>query len=251
MKADIAKFIRENIPSFHARRLESLSGLKLKNVLKRKNPYLFKAKNIETASELVQRILDAHLSSQEETIFGAFLENVAVHACSLAYGGAKSGIEGVDLEFSLDGARYIVSVKSGPNWGNSSQIKKMRDNFRKASIVLRQNKTVRNVIAVNGCCYGRENKEDKGDYQKVCGERFWTLITGMPDLYTDIIAPIGHKAKERNEAFHKEYAKVVNLFTLEFIKDFCMPDGQINWEKIVCFNSSEQPAKLLIKKRSK
>ena len=253
MKADIAKFIRENIPGFHARRLDSLSGLKLKKVLQRKNPYLFKAKNIDTASELVQRILDAHLSSQEETIFGAFLENVAIHACALTYGGIKSGIEGIDLEFLLDGARYIVSVKSGPNWGNSSQIKKMRDNFRKAGIVLRQNKTVRNVVAVNGCCYGRseEGKEDKGDYHKICGERFWTLITGMPELYTDIIEPIGNKAKERNEAFHKEYAKVVNRFTLEFINDFCLADGQIDWEKIVRFNSSAQPIKSPSKKRSK
>lgn len=114
----------------------------------------------------------------------------------------------------------------------------MRENFIKAAKVLRQNKAVQNVIAVNGCCYGRETKEDKRDYRKVCGERFWTLITGVPDFYTDIIEPIGHKAKERNEAFHEEYAKVVNRFTLEFIKDFCLEDGQIDWEKIVRFNSS-------------
>ncbi len=158
MKTEIAKFIEANVPAFHQRRLESLGDLKLKNVLKRKNPYLFKAKNVNTASELVKGILDAHLSSQEETIFGAFLENVAVHACGLAYDGVKSGIEGIDLEFSRNSERYIVSIKSGPNWGNSSQIKKMRDNFRKAGIVLRQNGTIRNIVAVNGCCYGKETK---------------------------------------------------------------------------------------------
>lgn len=238
MKAEIARFIEGNIPAFHQRRLESLGGLKLKNVLKRKNPYLFKAKNVNTAAELVKGILDAHLSSQEETIFGAFLENVAIFACSLAYGGVKSGIEGIDLEFSLDGVRHIVSIKSGPNWGNSSQIKKMRDNFRKAGIVLRQNGTIRSVIAVNGCCYGKERREDKGDYKKVCGERFWTLISGTPSLYTDIIEPIGHKARERNEAFLNEYSKVVNRFTREFIDEFCALDGQIDWQKIVQFNSA-------------
>ncbi len=238
MKAEIARYIEDNIPAFHQRRLESLGGLKLRNVLKRKNPYLFKAKNVNTAGELVKGILDAHLSSQEETIFGAFLENVAVHACHLAYGGIKSGIEGIDLEFSHDGNRYIVSIKSGPNWGNSSQIKKMCDNFRKAAIVLRQNGTVRNVVAVNGCCYGKESREDKGNYRKVCGEAFWMLISGVPTLYTDIIEPIGHRAKERNEDFMNEYAKVVNRFTKEFIDEFCLPDGQIDWPKIVRFNSS-------------
>jgi len=238
MKAEVSRFIEESIPAFHQRRLESLGGLKLKNVLKRKNPYLFKAKNVNTAGELVKGILDAHLSSQEETIFGAFLENVAVYSCSLAYQGIKSGIEGIDLEFTLEGRRHIVSIKSGPNWGNSSQIKKMRDNFRKAGVVLRQNGTIRNVVAVNGCCYGRERIEDKGDYLKVCGQSFWTLISGNPDLYTEIIEPIGHSTKERNDDFQIEYGKVINRFTLEFIQDFCDPYGQIDWKKIVQFNSS-------------
>lgn len=238
MKTTIAVFIEQNIPAFHQRRLESLAKLKLDNVLKRKNPYLFKAKNVNTAGELVKGILDAHLSSQEETIFGAFLEGVAIHASTLAYGGMKSGIEGIDLEFNRDGVRYIVSIKSGPNWGNSSQIKKMRDNFRQARKILGANSTARNVVAVNGCCYGREQNEDKGDYLKVCGESFWSLISGNDKLYTELIKPIGHKAKERNDEFHVEYGKVANRFTLQFINEFCFADGQIDWEKIVQFNSS-------------
>jgi hypothetical protein len=235
----IASFIERSIPAFHQRRLESLSKLKLHNVLKRKNPYLFKAKNVDTAGELVKGILDAHLSSQEETIFGAFLESVAIHTCALAFNGVKSGIEGIDLEFSRDGVRYIVSIKSGPHWGNSSQIKKMRDNFRRARKVLGANAAARNVVAVNGCCYGREPNEDKGDFLKVCGERFWSLISGDDALYTKLIEPIGHKAKERNEAFQVEYGKVANRFTRQFIDEFCLADGQIDWEKIVRFNSAK------------
>jgi len=239
MKAEVARFIQDAIPDFHRKRLESLGSLKLKNVLKRKNPYLYRAKNINTASELVSGVVDAHLSSQEETIFGAFLENVAIHACSIAHQGVKSGIEGIDLEFMLGGIRYIVSVKSGPNWGNSSQIKKMRDNFRKASIVLRQNGAVKSVQAINGCCYGKGHT-DKGDYKKICGESFWTLISGDPNLFVDIIEPLGSKAKERNESFLVEYAKVINRFTKEFIDGFCTSDGLIDWEKLVRFNSAAQ-----------
>ncbi|MFI4941221.1 MAG: PmeII family type II restriction endonuclease [Burkholderiales bacterium] len=238
MRSKIASFIEQNLPSFHQRRVESLIGLELDKVLKRKNPYLFKAKNINTASGLVKAILDAHLSSQEETIFGAFLESVAIHACSVALGGIKSSTEGIDLEFSQDNARYIVSIKSGPNWGNSSQIKKMKQNFRTAKIVLRQNSAVKNVVAVNGCCYGRDNKPDKGDYFKFCGEQFWTLISGDDNLYLDLIEPLGHKAKLRNEEFQMEYDKVTNRFTKVFIEKYCLPDGSIDWEKIVKLNSA-------------
>ncbi|OGS81346.1 MAG: cytosolic protein [Gallionellales bacterium GWA2_55_18] len=238
MKTKIAAYIEQKIPDFHKRRLESLTGLDLDKVLMRKNPYLFKAKNINTASGLVKAILDAHLSSQEETIFGAFLENVAIHACSIALGGIKSGIEGIDLEFSQDGVRFIISIKSGPNWGNSSQIKKMKDNFRKAKIVLRQNGTIKNVVAVNGCCYGRDNSPDKGDYFKYCGEKFWTIISGDATLYLDLIEPLGHRAKQRNDEFDAEYGKANTRFTKVFIEEYCLTDGSIDWGKIVKLNSA-------------
>ncbi len=70
----IKKYINENIDVFHDLRLEKIGKLKLSEVLKRKNPYLFKAKNINSAAELIQSIADATLSSSEETLFGKFLE---------------------------------------------------------------------------------------------------------------------------------------------------------------------------------
>lgn len=204
-------------------------------MLGRKNPYLFKAKHIETAGELVKQLLDAHLSSQEETVFGDFLETLAIHVCEQTFGGLKSATEGVDLEFERDGVRYLVSIKSGPHWGNASQIKKMREYFRQARRII-GNK--RHLVAVNGCCYGRDNKPEKGDYQKLCGQSFWELISGNDLMYQEIVEPLGHKAKTRNEAFGKEYAKVANRFTAEFIREYCSEDGAIFWERIVAFNSA-------------
>jgi len=164
------------------------------------------------------------------------LEGLAIFICSKVYGGKKSAAEGIDLEFEKDNTKYIVSVKSGPNWGNSSQVQRLKDNFRKAKQILRQNIS-QNIVAVNGCCYGRDNKEDKGDYFKYCGQKFWELISGNSELYIDIIKPIGYKAREENENFKKEYAKIINKFTLEFCQDYCI-NGEINWEKIVKLNSS-------------
>jgi hypothetical protein len=219
----------------------------LERVLGRKNPYLFKAKHVESASELIRQLLDAHLSSQEETIFGDFLESLAIFICETTFGGRKSTTEGIDLEFDRDGNRYIVSIKSGPNWGNSSQIKKMRDYFRQARKIAGAK---HHLLAVNGCCYGRDSKPEKGDYQKLCGQLFWELISGDKTMYQEIIEPLGHKAKERNEAFVKEYHKVENRFTAEFIRDFCTTDGAIDWNKIVAFNSAQvKPKKPKVSKQ--
>ena len=227
-----------NIQTFHQKRLDKLQELKLMDVVKRKNPYLFKTKNIGTVPEFVKTILDAHLSSQEETIFGKFLEELAIFICSQVYGGQKSSSEGIDLDFERDNIRYIVSIKSGPNWGNSGQVKKLRDNFRKAKRILGTNISSTNVVAVNGCCYGKDRKPDKGDYLKLCGQKFWEFISGDDNLYTDIIEPLGHQAKEKKEQFREEYDKAINRLIFEFISIFCDTEGNILWEEIVKSNSA-------------
>jgi hypothetical protein len=236
----ITDYIEANIPWFHQRRLDKLADLKLREVLQRKNPYLFKAKNVTSAPELVKGILDAHLSSQEESIFGGFLEGLAVFICKRAFAGRKSSAEGVDLEFERDGIYYVVSIKSGPNWGNSGQIKKMVQNFKQAKRVLGTNAARRNVVAVNGCCYGVEHTEEKGDYLKKCGQSFWSFISGDENLYTTIIVPLGHRAKEHNDRFQGEYGKVLTKFTKEFTDDFCRPDFAIDWDKLLRFNSGQR-----------
>jgi hypothetical protein len=240
---EVTTYVKNNIGKFHEKRLKNLDDLKLDVILTRKNPYLFKAKNLLTAEKLVRTLLDAHLSSQEETIFGDFLEGLAIFINEIVYGGSKSAAEGIDLEFSKEGIKYILSIKSGPNWGNSSQVRKMIDNFNKAKKILRTSNSKLHIIAVNGCCYGRDNKPDKGEYIKLCGQRFWEFISGNENLYTEIIEPLGHQAKERNKEFEEAYSRIINKFTLEFGSKFCV-DGNIDWEKLVRFNSAQEDRNL-------
>src|SRR5260221_551993 len=112
----VEKFIQKNIGDFHRSRIQSLEKLKLTEIVQRKNPYLFRAKNIVTASDLVQAILDARLSSSEEGLFGNFLEELAIFVAKNAGGGVKSAIKGIDIELVRDGVRYLIAVKSGKNW---------------------------------------------------------------------------------------------------------------------------------------
>lgn len=238
---DVNEYVEKNIGTFHAKRIEKVKSLKLRDVLKKKNPYLFRAKNVLIAKDLVQGIADAYLSSSEEGIFGDWLENLAIFVNESVYNGRKSGVPGVDLEFDIDDVRYIVSIKSGPNWGNDSQIKKMVDNFNSARKVLRTSGSKINVIAVNGCCYGKSSQryeyKKKGDYYKYCGQSFWHFISGDNNLYKEIINPLGYKAKEKNDDFLISYSQMINKFTLEFSKEFCEKNGAISWEKLIEFNS--------------
>ena len=230
------EYVENNISLFHQRRLDYVqSKVDLPKILKQKNPYLFKAKNVLTAQDLIKGFFDAFLSSQEETLFGDFIEGLAIFVCDRVHGAKKSKLTGIDLEFEKDGAMYIVEIKAGWNWGNSSQLKQLRVNFANAKKLLRA-KGVKKVIAVNGCCFGTDNKPDKGDYLKLCGQRFWGLISYDTNLYKEIIEPIGFKTKQKNEEFFENYAQIINKLTLEFSQNFCT-DGKINWEKLVEYNS--------------
>jgi len=235
---DVTRYVEQNIKVFHQKRIQSLDGLKLSQVLKRKNPYLFKAKYVLTAEEIIKGLVDAHISSNEETIFGDWLEGLAIFINEKVYGGRKSGIKGIDLEFDDNEIRNIVTIKSGPNWGNASQIAKMVTDFKTAKKTLRTSNSKLNIVAVNGCCYGRDNKPDKGDYYKYCGQSFWEFISDDSELFIEIIEPLGYKAKEKNDDFVKSYSQMINKFTKEFANIFCKDNGEINWDKLVRFNSA-------------
>lgn len=212
-------------------------------MLKRKNPYLFKAKYILTAEQIVRGLVDAHISSNEETVFGGWLEGLAIFINEKVYDGRKSGITGIDLEFDANNTRYIVTIKSGPNWGNSSQIAKMKTDFITAKKTLRTSNSQLNISAVNGCCYGKDNKPDKGDYFKYCGQQFWQFISNDSELFTRIIEPLGYKAKEKNDCFVELYSQTINKFTKEFANMLCKDNGEIDWDKLVRLNSAQENMK--------
>lgn len=103
--ADVTAYIEANIKTFHDARIARITGLRLARILKGKNPYLFKAKDTKTADEFVRSVLDAFLSSGEETIFGNFLEELAIFVNKKVYGGQKAGMKGIDLDFEKDATR--------------------------------------------------------------------------------------------------------------------------------------------------
>lgn len=234
---DVRVYVNNNVDDFHQRKLASLERLKLSNLLN-KNPYLFKAKNISSAGELISGLLDAFLSSSEEKLFGDFLEGLAIHIAEQTCGGHKSAAQGIDLEFLHRHTHYIVSIKSGPNWGNSSQHRRLAQDLRDSVTRVRQGRTTLNVQPVLGICYGKTRTTYTPDgYLKVVGQSFWYLISENPDLYTDIIDPIGYRAKEHNERFIAGRAALENKLTGQFISAFCDPSGAIDWKRLVQANS--------------
>lgn len=234
------------VAPFYQKRTESVSALRLDSILKRKNPYLFRAKNIRSAGEMANQILTAHLSSQEETIFGNLMEELAIHICGGIYGGFKppeNVWKSIDLIFDLDNTRYLVGIKSGPNWGNSDQIAAMKRNFKIAREKVISEGWMGSVVCVNGVMYGRDNnplkidqKDPEKSYYKYCGQDFWSLISGDRNLYTKIIAPLGERARFRDEHFQALCVRTENRLTSEILSRFVEND-EVQWELMVQYVS--------------
>jgi hypothetical protein len=235
---EISDYVQQNIAEFHENRLKRLENTNLRSLLLKKNPYLFKAKNVMTAQELVTALLDAKLSASEEEVFGAFLEDLALFIAQRTLGAAKSSSDGIDFEYSKGGKKVLVSVKSGLNWGNSSQWKALESDFKKAQRVLLQSKHVAEVKCVLGVSYGKAKTTLKrGIIWQVCGQNFWYMITGSESFYKEIMEPLGHRAKELNDSFNKGKARLINRLTKDFLNEFCDDSGIILWDKVVEYNS--------------
>ena len=121
--------------------------------------------------------------------------------------------------------------------GNSSQHKKLQEDLENAVKRIKQSNIQKNVQSVLGICYGKTKTTCLRGYMKAVGQNFWFLISGNKELYKEIIEPIGYRAKEHNDAFYLEKNRVVNRFTKQFLDNYCNEIGEINWYKLVEFNS--------------
>jgi hypothetical protein len=233
---ELEQLIAKCLHDFYDRRIKRIQELKLKEFLSKKNPYLFRAIGTEKASEIVEDILKAFISSSDEGMFGdAFFEPIA----KIVSGGVVSPSEGVDVAVETENRYLAIAVKSGPNWGNSAQLRKQNDNF--VALRSRLYKLHKEFDAMIGHGYGKKKNKPKGKiYRNSSGQAFWTEITGYPDFYLKLIRLMKDEPQKHKPEYKKAWDAAVNRFTGEFIKDFCFSDGRIDWEKLVRFVSDDE-----------
>ena len=131
----IVKAIAVALDNFYTNLIKKTDSLNIKAVMKRKNPYLFRAKAMNGAAQIIDAILSAFVSSSEETIFGnVFFEPIATAAAQ----GQKALAEGVDIMVERGNTIYAIAVKSGTSVFNADSRKKQEQNFIAASKLAQQ-----------------------------------------------------------------------------------------------------------------
>jgi len=246
---NLRSIIQERLEVFYDRRIKKLSGLDLWETLKTKNPYLFRAIGIQKASEFVEELLKAYMSSSDEGIFGhAFFEPIALAVAQ----GSQATEVGMDVVIETSNTYTVLQVKSGPKWGNSDQQKKLKQNFEQAHAEFLAKNIQKEFRALLGQCYGRTKGEPnaKRIHSILSGQAFWEEITGDSDFYLKLLNLMEDYPVKHRPDFQKEWDKAVNRFTKEFLEHF-ENDGEIDWDKIAKLNSGKTPPKKPKKSKAK
>ncbi len=236
-QAAVEQAIAHALEDFYNSLLEKIDTINIGSIMKRKNPYLYRAKAIQSAAEIVEGVLSATVSSSEETIFGnCFFEPLAIAAS----GGSKALAEGVDImvDDRENNTIFAIAVKSGTSVFNADSKKRQEQNFNAARKLAQQAKAIYEPII--GYSYGKKRSSGKGRpaiYRELAGQDFWSELTGDSDFYLKIITYMGSKPEEYLEKYHESYHRASNRLIKQFTEKFCDDDGSINWEKLVRFNS--------------
>ena len=234
---EVENAIGKALEEFYASLLAKIDSINIEDIVKRKNPYLYRAKAMSSASEIVENILSATVSSSEETIFGnCFFEPIALAAS----GGIKALAEGVDImvEDKDSNTIYAIAVKSGPSVFNADSKKRQEQNFNAAHKLAQQAKAIYEPII--GYSDGKKRSAGRGRptiYKELAGQDFWLELTGDKDFYLKIIRFMGEKPETYLEKYRESYNKASNRLVKQFTSRFCDDDGTINWDKLVKFNS--------------
>lgn len=226
------------LDQFYARRIQKLDSLQLKGALRRKNPYLFHAVGYQKASDIVEALLQAYMSSSDEGIFGdAFFEPLA----KAVSGGTVSPTQGVDVVIE-DQQRYLaIAVKSGPAVFNAQSKRRQNQDF--LALRSRMLKVQKQFDALVGYGYGRKAANPTGEriFREASGQAFWHELTGDEQFYLRILRVMRERPALHKVNFDLAWAAAVNRFTAAFVNEFCLPDGSIDWETLLQFNSGSKP----------
>lgn len=231
----VKKTLDKCIKSFYDSMISKVESLTLLTLTK-KNPYLFKIKGFNRASDIVNSAMSAYISSSEETVFGnSFFEPLAKEVCS----GNKALAEGIDVMVEKEEEIYALAIKSGPKVFNSDSRKRQMQNFAKASTLAKQAK--KRFLPIIGYCYGRKEQKPGATVDELAGQQFWFAVTGDEDFYKKILIWCDGIPEKYLPRYQDACDRANNRLLKEFSDIYCDDQGNIRWDSLAEICSGSKP----------
>ena len=202
---------------------QKLLSLRMGDIIKNKNPYLYRASGIKTCEDLVRRAFQDYVSASVEGYFGPFFESVA----RIVSGGVKPvGGGEVDLDVRTRDVAKLYAIKSGAKGFNSSSYDKAKRDLNSAESRLRQDR-VRTEKKI-AFAYGRRRDSFREGIEHLSSRQFWAELSGDPNFYSklldvcDLLAPL----------YTADVQGPFSELLQEAHELFCS-DDEIDWRKVL------------------
>jgi len=202
--------------------------------------------NIYSPLEVAERLQLAKAFHGDDTAFGRFGEEKLLPLFGAKEpaekGEKKAAWEPIDKELTVEGSRYLISVKSGPWTMNQSHANAMIDKFQ----AIHDETNCRIMI---GIMYGRyQNLNNKPAlvaqglgsppwFDYLMGRDFWEFVSGVKDVHKHIFKAIRQAQREfaeahKDETFHEKLVGNRLKIAASLRKAFNVVEEKDFWETL-------------------
>lgn len=213
------------------------------------NPFLMlalaPAYNIFSPFEAAEYLQNSKLLHGDSTAFGKFIEDKILPPFDVSSPPEKKAhkdlFSPIDVEATVDGQRYLLSLKSGPWTMNQSHANEMVNRFPEIH-------EMTGATLVIGIVYGTRAKlnnkpayveKKTGDYTyTLVGREFWEFMTGVRDAHKEVFRAIRAaqgRFSERHggQTFYEQMMEARLRLTASFRDAFELEGEEAEmWEKI-------------------
>jgi hypothetical protein len=220
------------VDSLENLRLVSRKEISFPKLLSKCNPYEL-AVNCQTVESLVEFIMSSHKQTSSQTIWGNYLESIAVKVCEKNLGGFKSKEECTDLEWNDNGKKHYRGWKSSPNWCNADQ--KRAVNTKENSMTMNEDFGSFKVLT----SYGKTSKRRKNEgFVQLSGQDAWQEISGDEELHNKVMVGVRLNSKIIRQFLENIYISDRDKSVRWVTNNFTNEDNTINFIKINNYVSS-------------
>ncbi len=188
-----------------------------------------------SAADVAARLVNDWAARNFVTAGGFAIEELAI---GVGDNVEKSSTEGIDLQehtTEVDGSLTydLYVLKSGPVTRNSDILSALKRNSKKAEKLLRQNKSVKAVMAHYAIATGKTSSSFEDGVNRPSSEELWAKITGLDKTRAvDLIVAMATEAGALVEQDAAEMLEGLRRLVQAYIEHPDQP-GTVDWDWIV------------------
>ncbi|MCX6029645.1 MAG: PmeII family type II restriction endonuclease [Chloroflexi bacterium] len=232
---DLERCIGEQMVIYYERLTATLKEVTFEQLFE-VNPYSFRLEQSGNVGQIAMDSLNESLRPVRDQLLEDALREIAIFVAGQVFGGCRSSLPGMDVEFVNRGTYYAVAIELGPERAGNSRPRMSAQEICDA--VVRSTNTLLPVQPALGVCWGKAPASYLPDGTlSVEGQQFWYLVSDDPYLHIDLVKPLRRQVLRNNEGFRLARDGTATRLFMKFYELFCGRRGVVKWGRLAQYTS--------------